>query len=41
LYKQYYIISKMNALGRTEINIILNKVRNNSNYLTIKLLLTK
>jgi len=41
LYKQYYIIAEMNVLGQTKINIIINEIRNNSNYLTIKLLLTK
>jgi len=41
LYKQYYINAEMNQLGQTEIIIIINKVRNNSNYLTIKLLSTK
>jgi len=38
LYKQYYIIAELNVLKQTEINIIINKIRNNSNYLTIKLL---
>jgi len=41
LYKQYYVIAEMNKSGQTEIIIIINKVRNNSNYLTIKLLSTK
>jgi len=41
LDKQYYIIAEMNRLGQTEIIIIINEVRNNSNYLTNKLLLTK
>jgi len=40
LYKQYYIIAEMNRLGQTEIIIIISEVRNNSNYLTIKSLLT-
>jgi len=31
----------MNVLEQIEINIIINKTRNNSNYLTNKLLLTK
>jgi len=29
----------MNVLGQIEINIIINEIRNNSDYLTIKLLL--
>jgi len=41
LYKKYHIIAEMNKLGQTEIIIIINEVRNNSNYLTIKLLSTK
>jgi len=41
LYKQCHIIVEMNELGQTEIIIIINKIRNNSNYLTIKLLSTK
>jgi len=31
----------MNALGQTKINIILNEIRNNSDYLTIKMLSTE
>jgi len=41
LYKQYYIIAEMNRLGQTEIIIIINEIRNNSNYLTNKLLSIK
>jgi len=41
LYKQYYIIAEINKLEQTKIDIIINEIRNNSNYLTIKLLLTK
>jgi len=41
LYKQYYIIAEMNRLKQTEIIIIINEIRNNSNYLTIKSLITK
>jgi len=41
LYKQYHIIAKTNVLGQTKIEMIINEVRNNSNYLTNKLLSTK
>jgi len=41
LYKQYNIITEMNVEEQTKNITIINEIRNNSNYLSNKLLSTK